>query len=99
MIQVFEDCSEGKYQKQVVASVKGVKGAEVNLDFVNGSPVPKGIVTESPDGSIILENVSLFKRECFSLFCKIAKHYLPLCPDSVAKETRQSYTLSRHFEI
>ena len=58
MVQVFDDCSNGKYQKQVVASVKGVKDSEFFLEIVNGSPVPKGIVTESSDGTIILENVS-----------------------------------------
>lgn len=56
MVQVFEDCSKGKYQRQVVANAKGVK---FNLEFVDGMPVSKGIVNETTDGTILLENVNI----------------------------------------
>ena len=60
MIQVFEDCSQGKYQRQVVAASKGAsKGHPLcNLNFFNGMPISKGKVCESTDGTIFLENVS-----------------------------------------
>ena len=61
MVQVFEDCSVGKYERQVVKSVKGIKNNlkkdEFQLEFWNGRPVAKGKVIESTDGTIILEKV------------------------------------------
>ena len=63
MIQVFEDCSQGRYQRQVVAAgtalSKGSKKEEeeFNLEFNDGMPVSRGLVTESKDGTIHLENV------------------------------------------
>ena len=64
MIQVFEDCSQGRYRRQVVAAAgtalsKGSKKEEdeFNLEFYDGMPVSRGLVTESKDGTIHLENV------------------------------------------
>ena len=61
MVQVFEDCSIGKYERQVVKSIKGHKDSHkdnsFHLEFINGRPIAKGRVTESIDGAIILEKV------------------------------------------
>ena len=60
MVHVFEDCSVGRYERQVVKSVKGQKAKDrgFQLDFSFGRPVVKGTVTESNDGTIKLENAS-----------------------------------------
>lgn len=61
MIQVFEDCSTGKYQRSVVTSsvkTKATKPNQFHLEFDNGRPVINGLVTETTDGTIILENVN-----------------------------------------
>ena len=60
MIQVFEDCSDSKYQRQAVAGApsKGVTNeTQFSIEFQDGMPVSKGVVTESTDGTIHLENV------------------------------------------
>ncbi len=63
MIEVFEDCSSGKYRKAVVASAKATKKSALNdekpanLEFRDGLPVIKGLVTETTDGTIVLEKV------------------------------------------
>lgn len=67
MIQVFEDCSDGKYQRQAVQS--NSKEASAADDFQltvmeNGRPVSTGIVQESLDGTIILENVPIVTPNC-----------------------------------
>ena len=68
MIQVFEDCSKGQYQRPVVAASKVSKGPQKGstssgsgaiLEFKNGRPVIKGIVTESRDGTIVIDEVKL----------------------------------------
>ena len=68
MVEVFEDCSEGKYQRQVVKSAsknsKGSLNSKLNLEFVNGIPISRGIVTESIDGSIVLEQVPIITPNC-----------------------------------
>ena len=71
MIQVFEDCSESKYQRQVVAGApsKGVSDSEFSLEFQNGMPISKGVVTESMDGTIHLENVSDHQIWKYMLSC------------------------------
>ena len=56
MIQVFEDCSQGKYQRQVVASSSKVP-IKTNMNFADGMPISKGIVLESTDGTIVLDHV------------------------------------------
>ena len=74
MVQVFEDCSVGKYERQVVKSVKGIKNNlkkdEFQLEFWNGRPVAKGKVIESTDGTIILEKVKKkkFKKNCWFIW-------------------------------
>ncbi len=59
MVEVFEDCSIGKYERQVVKSVKSQKNhlIDFQLEFNNGRPVANGSVTESTDGTIVLEKV------------------------------------------
>ena len=66
MIQVFEDCSDSKYQRQAVAGApsKGVPNeTQFSIEFQDGMPVSKGVVTESTDGTIHLENVGNMKFE------------------------------------
>ena len=65
MVEVFEDCSVGKYKRNIVTTTKSKKsssavaaiGERKELEFKNGSPVIKGLVTEAADGTIIVENV------------------------------------------
>ena len=77
MVQVFEDCSVGKYERQVVKSVKGLKNNlkkdEFQLEFCNGRPVAKGTVIESTDGTIILEKVKKHTHVLFGWFIFIAR--------------------------
>ena len=60
MVQVFEDCSKGKYIRTVVTSSnKGVKDkTKIRLNFdQNGRPIIQGRILESRDGTISLEDV------------------------------------------
>ena len=66
MVEVFEDCSVGKYRRNIVTTTKGKKtssdsaiGERKELEFKDGSPVIKGVVTEAADGTIIVENVRI----------------------------------------
>ena len=80
MIQVFEDCSAGQYQRQVVGTAKGAKGvpkSTLNLEFVNGLPVSRGIATESIDGSIVLDQVPIITPNCDIVVPSLSIKVLP----------------------
>ncbi len=68
MLEVFEDCSRGMYARNVVTSRKSTQkrhsltNAAAAIEFRDGVPVIKGTVIESIDGSIVLEDVSLFRH-------------------------------------
>ena len=71
MVEVFEECSVGKYKRNIVTTTKSktptssssavALGERKELEFKNGSPVIKGLVTEAADGTIIVENVRFFR--------------------------------------
>ena len=73
MVQVFEDCSVGNYKKNVVAdSLDPKKGLgrrrldsirqSVSLDFgPSGAPLINGNIEESDDGTIVIQDVMVFK--------------------------------------
>ena len=60
MVVVFEDCSKGIYKRNVVTTTKSKnKGDDsvFQLEFKDGSPLIKGRVKETNDGTIVLEKV------------------------------------------
>jgi len=82
MVEVFEDCSQGKYERQVVktataAKTKGSLNSKLNLEFVNGIPISRGIVTESIDGSIVLEQVPIITPNCDVVVPNLSIKVLP----------------------
>ena len=60
MVEVFEDCSNGRYVRTVVKTTKSK--SEIDLEFKNGSPVIKGIVKENTEGKVVLVNVSFLQK-------------------------------------
>ncbi len=72
MIKVFEECSVGKFKKNVVTTTKAIKFEDEkfsDVEFIDGIPVIKGEVTEASDGTISLEKV-LFHHEILEIFSK-----------------------------
>ncbi|PNF43877.1 ATP-binding cassette sub-family D member 2 [Cryptotermes secundus] len=67
MLDVFEDASHGKYQRTVVTtseSKHSSKNSTFRMEFKNGQPVVKGVVRETRDGTIVLENVPIVTPNC-----------------------------------
>ena len=69
LMTVLEDCAKSKYKRKIASEAimgsqnSGNRAAKRNrsvcLEFdSNGAPLIQGLVTESIDGSILLENVS-----------------------------------------
>lgn len=71
MLDIFKDAALCKYQRTVVVNqqYRGTNGS-VNsspkslLEFKDGSPIIKGIVRESLDGSIALTDVPIVTPNC-----------------------------------
>ncbi|PSN48985.1 ATP-binding cassette sub-family D member 3 [Blattella germanica] len=67
MLDVFEDASKGKYQRTVVADIDSKQLTKYNnfrMEFRNGQPVVKGIIKETTDGTIMLDNVPIVTPNC-----------------------------------
>ncbi|KAK8725030.1 hypothetical protein OTU49_011036 [Cherax quadricarinatus] len=67
MLEVFKDVQKGKYKRPAVMT-EGEKEPERErsslLAFYNGMPVINGVVSESTDGTIILDNVPVVTPNC-----------------------------------
>lgn len=67
MLEVFEDVQCGKYQRPAVmnnGNKQPERGIGANLILKNGMPVINGIVTESMDGTILIEDVPIVTPNC-----------------------------------
>ena len=85
LVEVFEDCSVGRYRKAVVSTTTKKKGSHVHhhedsehavqLEFDDeGAPRILGEVHDAGDGTIVLEKVGerfIFYPECLSHFTKL----------------------------
>ncbi|XP_069163710.1 ATP-binding cassette sub-family D member 1 isoform X2 [Procambarus clarkii] len=67
MLEVFEDVQKGRYKRPAVMT-EGEEQPERErsalLTFHNGMPVINGVVTESADGTIIINNVPIVTPNC-----------------------------------
>ncbi|KAG7156504.1 ATP-binding cassette sub-family D member 2-like [Homarus americanus] len=67
MLQVFEDVQKGRYKRPTVimdGEQQPERERSAILSFSNGMPIINGIVTESIDGTIIIENVPIVTPNC-----------------------------------
>ncbi|KDR16020.1 ATP-binding cassette sub-family D member 2 [Zootermopsis nevadensis] len=67
MLDVFEDASHGKYQRTVVTTSESKhsgRNSGFRMEFKNGQPVAKGVLCETRDGTIVLENVPIVTPNC-----------------------------------
>ncbi|KAL7640326.1 UNVERIFIED_CONTAM: hypothetical protein RMT77_008590 [Armadillidium vulgare] len=67
MLEVFEDVQQEKYQRPSVMHEEGKiqeRDRGANLVLKNGMPVIMGIVTESLDGTIIIEDLPIVTPNC-----------------------------------
>ncbi|XP_063992748.1 ATP-binding cassette sub-family D member 1 [Diachasmimorpha longicaudata] len=101
MLDVFKDTALCKYQKNVVLSQQLVRGSLLNgptsseriLEFRDGAPVIKGIIRESLDGSIALENVPIVTPNCevivpsLTMTIKPGDHLLITGPNGCGKSS------------
>ncbi|MPC10786.1 ATP-binding cassette sub-family D member 2 [Portunus trituberculatus] len=66
MLKVFEEVQRGRYVRVSVMSDNENRDSRcpANLVFQNGVPVINGIVTESPNGTIIINDVPIVTPNC-----------------------------------
>ncbi|CAL4107241.1 unnamed protein product, partial [Meganyctiphanes norvegica] len=66
MLQVFEDVQYGQYQRPAIMEKDDIESRtnEAKLNFYNGMPLIEGVVTESRDGSIIVEDIPIVTPNC-----------------------------------
>lgn len=69
MLQVFEDVQRGHYQRPSIMTenndaVRSGYSSNCNVVFRNGMPLINGHVTESVDGTIIVEDVPIVTPNC-----------------------------------
>ncbi|XP_011633139.1 uncharacterized protein LOC105424545 [Pogonomyrmex barbatus] len=83
MLDVFKDAALCKYKRNVVTTSSPSRSlpngnaqqfAEKVLEFNNGTPVIKGIVRESMDGSISLINVPIVTPNCEIIVPNLTVH-------------------------
>ncbi|GAB1861938.1 ATP-binding cassette sub-family D member 1 [Camponotus japonicus] len=84
MLDVFKDAALCKYKRNVVSSpsrslLNGNTPQLVNkiIQFDNGTPIIKGIVRESTDGSISLINVPIVTPNCEVIVPSLTVHIKP----------------------
>ncbi|KAL6267314.1 hypothetical protein P5V15_000389 [Pogonomyrmex californicus] len=86
MLDVFKDAALCKYKRNVVTTSSPSRSlpngnaqqfAEKVLEFNNGTPVIKGIVRESMDGSISLINVPIVTPNCEIIVPNLTVHIKP----------------------
>lgn len=66
MLQVFEDVQYGQYQRPAIMGKDGIgsRTSEARLNFHNGMPLIEGVVTESSNGTIIVEDIPIVTPNC-----------------------------------
>ncbi|XP_012059413.1 PREDICTED: ATP-binding cassette sub-family D member 1 [Atta cephalotes] len=83
MLDVFKDAALCKYRRNIVTSSSrsflngNTEFAEKVIEFNNGTPIIKGIVRESTDGSISLINVPIVTPNCEIIVPNLTVHIKP----------------------
>lgn len=100
MLDVFKDAALCKYRRNVVSNspsritnANGIQDYEKIIEFKNGLPVIKGIISDSSDGSISLLNVPIVTPNCevivpsLTLQIKPGDHILITGPNGCGKSS------------
>ncbi|XP_018406905.1 PREDICTED: ATP-binding cassette sub-family D member 1 [Cyphomyrmex costatus] len=83
MLDVFKDAALCKYKRNIVTSSSrsflngNTDLTEKVIEFSNGTPIIKGIVRESTDGSISLINVPIVTPNCEIIVSNLTVHIKP----------------------
>ncbi|XP_031834072.1 ATP binding cassette subfamily D isoform X2 [Nomia melanderi] len=83
MLDVFKDAALCKYRRNIVSSPMKIANGNANkileriIELKDGTPVIKGIVQESTDGSISLINVPIVTPNCEVIVPKLSIHIEP----------------------
>lgn len=100
MLNVFKDAALCKYQRTVVTNQQTIRmtntmtmKTERKLEFKDGSPIIKGIVCDSLDGTIALDDVPIVTPNCeiivqsLSIIIKPGDHLLITGPNGCGKSS------------
>lgn len=100
MLNVFKDAALCKYQRTVVTNQQAIRmtntitmKTERKLEFKDGSPIIKGIVCDSLDGTIALDDVPIVTPNCeiivqsLSIIIKPGDHLLITGPNGCGKSS------------